>query len=67
VADDIHGAANGVDDSGDIFPLAFKRIRVGIATAASPPPVQGIHAAVPLQCRLHRCPHEMVVRGAMHE
>jgi hypothetical protein len=63
----IHGATNGVDDGGEIFPFAFEPIRLGIPTVATPTPVHGIDAEVTLQRCQHRRPREMVAHGAMHE
>jgi hypothetical protein len=51
MVDDIHGAPDGIDNRGDIFPLAFERIRVSIATVAPSTPIHGIHATVVLQQR----------------
>ena len=63
----MHRAADGVDNRGDIFALALKRVVIQIAAEAASSPVNCPDAELLLKRGQNRRPREVIARRAMHQ
>jgi hypothetical protein len=64
---EMHCPAYGIDDRGNVFALASKRITRGIATVSPASPIESPHLKLAFKRTQHRLPGEVIARGAVYK